>query len=139
MKITGPGQIQPKTIKKASSKPSAGGANFSEQVSASDGAGSATGVTGAAPLASVDALWALQEVPDSTTGRSKGLMRADDMLDILEEVRKGILLGSISMPNLRALADLARNQQGNTDDKQLDELLQEIELRAEVELAKYEV
>ncbi|MBL4639565.1 MAG: flagellar assembly protein FliX, partial [Kordiimonadaceae bacterium] len=66
----------------------------------------------------------------------KGLMRAEEMLDVMEEIRKGILLGAIPVPNLRNLAALARNQQNKTDDPKLNELLSEIELRAEVELAK---
>ena len=98
-------------------------------------------VGSAAPLTSVDALLSLQEVPDATDGRSKGLARANEMLDMLEEVRKGILLGAISGPKLRILADLARNQRlANNDsletDPRLKEILSEIELRSEVELAK---
>jgi Class II flagellar assembly regulator len=136
MKITGPGQIQSKAVKKTAAKSGASGAAFSKQVSGDAAVDVTTGVSGSAPIVSVDALWALQEVPDATNGRSKGLMRADEMLDLLEDVRKGILLGAISMPNLRNLADMARNQKSATDDPKLNELLQEIELRAEVELAK---
>ena len=136
MKITGPGQIQSKPIKKAAAKKAVGGAKFSTQVSSSAAASSMQGVGGSAPITSVDALLALQEVPDATEGRSKGLMRAEEMLDVMEEIRKGILLGAIPVPNLRNLAALARNQKNKTDDPKLNELLSEIELRAEVELAK---
>ena len=66
-------------------------------------------------------------------------MRAEDMLDILEDVRKGILLGVVSMANLKNLAGLARDQQNKTDDPRLNDILADIELRAEVELAKYGV
>jgi len=137
MKITGPGQIQSKAVKKASSKRGAGGASFGKQVSSEASVTATTGVSGSGPIASVDALWALQEAPDSTDGRSKGLVRAEEMLEMLEEVRKGLLLGSISIPNLRTLADLARNQKKQSDNKELNTLLEEVELRAEVELAKY--
>ncbi len=136
MKISGPGQIQSKGIKKSSAKSRSSGAGFSAEISNADGAASAASVSGSGPIASIDSLLTLQGVPDSTTGRSKGLARAQDMLDMLEEVRKGLLLGAIPMPNLRILADMARNQKGRTNDKQLDDILSEIELRAEVELAK---
>jgi len=136
MKITGPGQIQSKTIKKASPKKGAGSSNFSSQVSQAPSTSASHGVTGTGRVSSVDSLLALQEVPDSTTSRSKGLARAEDMLEMLEEIRKGILLGSIPVPNLRGLAHMARNQQSKTDDPKLNEVLAEIELRAEVELAK---
>jgi hypothetical protein len=139
MKITGPGQVQSKTVKKTSRKQGSDATAFASELSGSRGSGgtSATGSIGsAAPLTSVDALLSLQEVPDSATGRSKGLKRAEEMLDLLEEIRKGILLGAISMPNLRNLADMARNQRGKTDDQRLNAILGDIELRAEVELAK---
>jgi len=136
MKIKGPGQIQSKTVKKAASGRGSGGAAFSKQVSGESPVSAAVGVSGSAPITPVDAVWALQEVPDSTDGRSKGLMRADEMLEMLEDVRKGLLLGAISMPNLRTLADMARNQKSKTDDEKLNSILEEIELRAEVELAK---
>ncbi len=136
MKISGPGQIQSKAIKKTPSKQRTSGASFSSSVAGSESTTSTASMGGASPIASVDSLLALQEVPDSTDGRSKGLMRAEDMIDILEEIRKGILLGVVPMPNLRRLADMARNNQGKTNDAQLDEILNDIELRAEVELAK---
>ncbi len=136
MKITGPGQVQSKTVKKASPKKGTDGASFSGALSGSAPASSAQNVGGASPIASVDALLALQEVPDATVGRSKGLKRANEMLDMLEEVRRGILLGVIPAQNLRVLADMARNQRGGTGDRRLDAVMAEIELRAEVELAK---
>lgn len=136
MKITGPGQIQSKTIKKAAPKKGAGGTQFSSQVSDTSSASPSHGVSGSGRITSVDSLLSLQEVPDSTDHRSKGAARAEEMLELLEDVRKGILLGAIPVPNLKNLAHLARNQQKKTDDPKLNELLLEIELRAEVELAK---
>lgn len=139
MKITGPGQVQSKTVKKATKKGSSGSAGFTSELSGAKGTASTSGTSGAAssgPITSVDALLALQGVDDATTGRSKGLKRAEEMLDLLEEIRKGILLGAISTTNLRSLADMARNQRGKTSDNRLDAILSDIELRAEVELAK---
>jgi hypothetical protein len=141
MKISGPGQIQSSSVKKSAKKQASGGSSFSSELSGPDRAGSTSGAGGAAPLAPLESLLAFQEVPDSTDGRSKGLARAEDMLDLLEEVRRGILLGTISAPSLRNLADLARNHRQNGDasqksDPRLDEILSDIELRSEVELAK---
>ncbi len=141
MKITGPGQIQSSSLKKTSKKGGADGDAFTRNLGGSEAAESSQAVGSAAPLATVDALLSLQEVPDASDGRSKGLARANEMLDLLEEVRKGILLGAISGPKLRVLADLARNQRLNNDDSlqsdpKLKEILSEIELRSEVELAK---
>lgn len=141
MKITGPGQIQSSSIKKTSKKGSSDTGAFTRSLGGSEESEGSRAVGSAAPLTSVDALLSLQEVPDATDGRSKGLARANEMLDMLEEVRKGILLGAISGPKLRILADLARNQRLARDDSsetdpRLKEILSEIELRSEVELAK---
>ena len=141
MKITGPGQIQSSSIKKSSKKGASDAGAFTRNLGGSEEAESNRAVGSSAPLTSVDALLSLQEVPDATDGRSKGLARANEMLDILEEVRKGILLGAISGPKLRILADLARNQRltrndSSETDPRLAEILSEIELRSEVELAK---
>ncbi|MFC4349681.1 flagellar assembly protein FliX [Kordiimonas lipolytica] len=139
MKISGSGSVQSKTVKKTSRKGASGGSAFASELSGtreSSASGAASGAGAAGPIASLDAVIALQGVPDATERRSKGLKRAEEMLDLLEEVRKGILLGAIPAPKLRGLADMARNQRGKTDDKKLDEILADIELRAEVELAK---
>ncbi|WP_417452200.1 flagellar assembly protein FliX [Kordiimonas sp.] len=136
MKITGPGQVQSKTIKKTSRKTAGDGVAFGGELESSSPAQAASRTVATSPLAPVNALLSLQEVPDSTASRSKGLQRAEEMLDVLEEVRKGLLLGSIPIANLRGLADLARNQRGKTEDDKLNDILSDIELRAEVELAK---
>jgi len=60
------------------------------------------------------------------------------MLDQLDELRHGLLDGSISEESLGNLSKLVRAKRENVDDPQLMEVLDEIELRAEVELAKLE-
>lgn len=137
MKISGPGQIQSKSIQKSNKKKSSDGSLFTKELGETGDTSQTANVSSAAPLAAVNSLLSLQEVPDAPSGRSKGLARAEDMLDMLEDIRRGLLLGSIPMGNLRGLADLARRQRGETGDPQLDALLKDIELRAEVELAKF--
>jgi hypothetical protein len=81
---------------------------------------------------------ALQEAPDATRGRSKrrAKERADMMLDHLDEIRLGLLLGTIPMSKLEQLAQLVRAKREQIDDPKLLAILDEIELRAAVELAK---
>ncbi|MCK5574717.1 MAG: hypothetical protein KAI28_02835 [Sphingomonadales bacterium] len=136
MKITGPGQVS----KSSSTKKSKAGSDvsrsaFGESLSEVD-APSTSGVAGLSATAPVDSLLHLQEVPDSTSGRSKGLLTAKDMLESLEDIRRGLLLGSIPIPNLKALARMVMNRSDQFDDPELTEILDEIELRARVELAK---
>jgi hypothetical protein len=94
----------------------------------------------AAPLAGVGALFALQEVPDATTGRRKAAVaRGDMLLDRLGDIQLGLLEGTIDRRGLGELAAAVRSARGATDDPALQAVLDEIELRAAVELAKLTV
>lgn len=137
MKVTGPGQVQSKGITKKAKKASSDGSVFSHELSGTSASAPSQSAAPASPLSSVNALLSLQEVPTATDGRSKGLSRGASLLDQLEEIRRGILLGAIPVRNLRGLASMARQGRGQTGDARLDEVLLEIETRAEVELAKY--
>jgi len=81
---------------------------------------------------------ALQEAPDATRGRARkrAQERGNLMLDQLEEIRMGLLMGTIPMAKLEQLAQLVRAKREQIDDPKLLEILDEIELRAAVELAK---
>ena len=81
---------------------------------------------------------ALQEAPDATRGRARkrAQERGNMMLDHLEEIRMGLLLGTIPMAKLEQLAQLVRAKREQIDDPKLLAILDEIELRAAVELAK---
>lgn len=136
MKIQSNGRVQDKRIDKTKRKGASDGAAFANELSGATAETGASSISTGGQVASVGGLLALQEVPDSTEGRSKGLARADEMLDLLEEVRKGLLLGAIPVARLKMLAQMARGQRERGEDPRLLEILEEIELRAEVELAK---
>ncbi len=95
-----------------------------------------------ANLGGLDSLLALQMVDsagdtlDSPAKRKAIVQRGEDILDRLEELRVGLLLGSIPKDRLASLAQLVRDRRETAQDPQLGALLDEIELRAEVELAK---
>lgn len=58
------------------------------------------------------------------------------MLERLDELRTGIVTGSVSRSRLMELAQMARARREIGADPKLLEVVGEIELRAEVELAK---
>jgi len=114
---------------------------FAERVRGTAGAGavdSPQAVEGTAPVGGVESILAVQEVPDATDGRSRGLLKqyGDDLLDRLDEFRLAILTGTISKDRLTELAQKLRQKRQDSDDPRLNEILDEIELRAEVEVAK---
>ena len=51
-------------------------------------------------------------------------------------MRDGLLAGTLSRDSIIRLAQLVRSQRPEVDDQRLKDVLDEIELRAEVELAK---
>lgn len=87
---------------------------------------------------SLSVVLAVQETPDAAKGRAR--QRARDrgmkMLDFLEEIRVGLLMGAIPRERLEQLAQMVRVKREQIDDPQLTAILDEIELRAAVELAK---
>lgn len=96
----------------------------------------APAVDAAIGVGSVEALIAIQQAPDATTGRAKSLARADSILDALDDVRVGLLSGGVPRATLHRLAHLVKERDGEFTDPRLSEVLDEIELRACVELAK---
>ncbi|NQU60538.1 MAG: flagellar assembly protein FliX [Rhodospirillales bacterium] len=114
---------------------------FAEQVLGLAGVGAADApqaMEGAGSVGAVDSIYAVQEVPDATDGRSKGLLKqfGNDILDSLDELRLAILTGAISKEKLQGLAKKLREKRQLSDDPRLNEIIDEIELRAEVEVAK---
>jgi Class II flagellar assembly regulator len=89
-----------------------------------------TGATG------IDALLALQAVDDPLLARKKAIRRGRSLLDTLESMKADLLTGQVSEGRLNHLMAVVtsardRNLPG------LDALLDDIELRARVELAKF--
>lgn len=135
MKISATGPAQGSSIRRSAKAAGTGGQGFAEHLGID---GNATAPAGAAkPITPVDVLIALQEVPDATIGRKKTIRRGDDLLDELDKIRHGLLLGAVPMHQLRRLADRLRLRQAATVDRRLTEVIQEIELRVAVELAKF--
>ncbi|TNE29076.1 MAG: flagellar assembly protein FliX, partial [Alphaproteobacteria bacterium] len=64
--------------------------------------------------------------------------QADTLLLQLETLRLGLLSGSLPVKVLHNLAASLKKQRPQVSDPQLLEILDEIDLRAQVELAKYE-
>lgn len=110
---------------------------FSRHLGVTDDNAPAT-VEAPVALAGIDSILAMQSVdPDAGSGARKRMMqRAEDLLDHLDDLRQGVLEGRVSKENLASLAHLARTRREAGADPRLAAVLDEIELRAEVELAK---
>lgn len=138
----GPSTVQGKKVGKATRSGGAGFASELGRVSGGDDAADSTAnVENAAGIAGVEGIFAAQSVdPDggqtSPDERRRRAQRGAEILDRLEEIRRGLLIGAIPKDKLAELARLVRDKREKGADPVISRLLDEIELRAEVELAK---
>jgi hypothetical protein len=98
------------------------------------------GLSGTSSLAAVDALLALQEtggVEDAFSAPRKAMARGEQMLDILDDIKLSILSGQLPKAKLDRLLTVVEGQQSQVRDPALADILDHIELRARVELAKF--
>jgi hypothetical protein len=89
-----------------------------------------------AAAGNIDALLALQGVEDPTERRKRSVVRGRSALDVLDELKIGLLSGNLTPSTVSRLRDAAANLKASSGDPGLDAVLAEIELRVEVELAK---
>lgn len=133
MKVDGSRPID--SARTARSRPAASaGSGFSLQNA--EEAKAVTSVSGPSALSGVDALIALQGTPDPAGQRARAARRGRDMLDLLDEVRVGMIVGQVSRGTLQSLLSLVNAQREDFIDPSLSQVLDEIDLRARVELAK---
>ena len=93
----------------------------------------------AAPKAatSLDGLLALQGIEeDPVERRKRSVARGKTALDVLDDLKIGLLAGNFDPSTVGRLRDAAANLKSSSGDPGLDSVLSEIELRVEVELAK---
>jgi Class II flagellar assembly regulator len=132
MRVDGNSPIRP-AAQRRDGKAGAGPAGSFAEALAAEPSVPSSAVTSSA---GVSALFALQEVPDATARRRKAMARASKMLDRLDALQIGLLEGAIDPNGLADLAAAARSAREETGDAALQGVLDEIELRAAVELAK---
>lgn len=85
---------------------------------------------------SIDVLIAMQGVEDPVERRKRSVARGRGALDVLDELKIGLLSGAFNGATVARLRDAAANLKQSSGDPGLDAVLSEIELRVEVELAK---
>jgi hypothetical protein len=123
----------------AGAQRTSGGSSFSlPSVGAAPSASGVNRAGGLTGVASLDALLALQETGGPLERRKRAVGRAGRILDVLEGLRLEVLDGGVSPEAMNRLARAVRDERQNTDDPRLEGVLDEIETRAAVELAKLE-
>lgn len=134
MKITSNRPLRTTPVRASQRASASKSADFSSQLADESAATSA--VTSTAPLSAVNSILAVQEVPTTTDGRSRGIKRGYNILDQLDDIRLGLLSGTIPRQHLLELSQEIKETRDAVIDPQLSAILDDIELRAAVELAK---
>ena len=88
-------------------------------------------------VSTVDALLPV-EPPTADSDKKNASSRAARILDRLEDIRQGLLVGAISKPRLEELAGTIKETRETALYPAMSDILDEIELRAKIELAKLE-
>ncbi|MEP3245310.1 MAG: flagellar assembly protein FliX [Sneathiella sp.] len=135
MRVSGPGRVGSTQKSRSGKSASKSGEKFTVPGEAAETVATSN-VASSSPIASIDAIVALQGVDDSVSSNKKALTKGQDLLDRLEEIRHGLLVGSIPVERLKQLKQTLASYDVNSADPRLAEIVQEIEVRAAVELAK---
>jgi len=125
--------------RKAKKGEPASGVNFSEHFSQASKIFSEKEVSSRnTAVTGINSILTVQEIIDQPE-REERRQQAEwgnDILDSLDDIRHGLLIGVIPKERLENLAQRLRMRKARVSDPRLTKIIDEIELRAEVELAK---
>ena len=121
MKVIGPNGVGPAAGPRQA-RPSGGPGFRLPSLAGAAGQTPAATVSGVSSVMGVDALLALQDVGGPLERKRRAVGRAGRILDELERLQRAV-----------------RDARDRTDDPKLEAVLEEVEMRAAVELAKLEV
>ena len=136
MKVEGPSSSRPSEQTRKKEKVSSGDSSFGRMVTG--GAEEARASAATQSIASVDVLLAAQSVDDPAqrAARKRMRARADNLLNELDKIRIALLSGTLTVGHVVDIADVIASHREKIIDPQLTALLDEVDLRAQIELAK---
>ena len=132
MRIYGPNGTALAAAPTPARRAGAGSFNVSEQ----DPPRTHAGATALRAISTVDALIALQGVEDPRERKKRAVARGRTALDVLDQLKLGLLDGSVDQSMLARLKVASEGLTDASGDAGLDLVLSEIDLRVAVELAK---
>ena len=136
MKIEGPSKTQKSSKTSKSAKAGKTDGTFGAMVT---GAAESTSQTAATQsIAKVDALLAVQGVGTATDRPAKRRMRerGEKVLRQLDHLRLALLTGNLTLGEMVDVADVVASHREDVDDPDMTAVLDEIDLRAQIEIAK---
>lgn len=137
MKINETGRTsQTGKAKKSDKTKTQGDGTFGELIG--DGAQETQSAGASQAMARVDSLLDVQasEDPAERAARQRMQQRAHSILDELENIRVSLLTGTLTVGQMLNVADIVASHREKISDPRLVEIMDEIDLRAQVEIAK---
>ena len=132
MKVVGPNGVSAPTSTRATRSTS----GFSlGQTAAAAAPSAATASAAAGGVSDVSALMALQGIEGPLERRRRAIRRGGGLLDRLDELKLALLSGDADEASLDRLARSLREERADDGDPGLNAVLDQIDLRASVELA----
>ncbi len=140
MKISETRTVSPASTKKVGKTKAKQGPAFASHLKdVKDEPEGLTQVSEVSGVTAVGSILAAQEIDVDDGLKSRNQLRkyGEDILERLDEIKQDLLLGGISKDILANLAQTLRMKKSATNDPGLISIIDDIELRAAVELAKY--
>jgi hypothetical protein len=131
-----------RSTKRTGASSAVGEADFAEALSAAEEAAAAAGAEAPVNVAGVGGVGAFlgaQEVDEREMQRRRAVKRGRLTLDALSQLRDALLMGSLPLSTIQKLEAIVAAERGTTTDPVLQSILDDIEIRAAVEIAKLEV
>lgn len=139
MKVEGPGKTQQSSKTKKKDGASKADGSFGDFIAS--GTKQTAAPTTSQSIAKVDVLLAVQAAEDPTerAARKQARRRADTILNDLDKIRMAMLQGNLTVGHMVDIADVVASHRERIQDPALTAIMDEIDLRAQVELAKMRV
>lgn len=136
MKIEGPSKAQKSSSTSKTNKAGKADGTFGDMVVNAAKETSAAAATQS--IARVDALLAVQGVETATERAAKRRMRdrGEEVIRQLDNLKLGILSGELTIGQIIDVADVVASHREKVNDPKMTAVLDEIDLRAQIEIAK---
>ncbi|MDX2102290.1 MAG: flagellar assembly protein FliX [Alphaproteobacteria bacterium] len=138
MKVEGPRTPRPTTTTGSRPVTAAGLSGEFARVLGAAPQPTGTPATPVRTVSAAEALFAIQEVGDATERSRRARRRAHEVLDRLQALHRGLIEGRLGLGEIQDLIRVVASERDQVDDPALAALLDEIDLRAQVEVAKLE-
>lgn len=137
MKIEGPDKAREAAAAKKKDKAGKADGSFGGLLQ-TGGSSSAAPTAAPSSIAMVDVLLAVQgaDDPAQRAARKRMVSRADDVLNLLDNIRMSLLMGNLTVGQVIEIADVVASHREKVMDPKLTAILDEIDLRAQIEIAK---